>query len=387
MTKIETLVAELRQASEMYYNSDKTLMSDAEFDTKVRQLREVDPDNAFLKVVGAPPSQHLTKAKHKIPMGSLNNCSREGDKANPSYAEWHQKQGNNAVCLMHKLDGSSIELIYQDGRLVQAITRGDGITGEDITRNAIKFKGVPRLVKGFSGSVRGEALLKIQSFADHFAGQAANPRNAANGTVRRSDGTGSEHINFIAYDVLPENQPLMYHHQKLELLAKLGFDVVWFRMCENADEVLALQQGIAGVRGNLNYEIDGLVAIVDDIEKFVLLGWRDNRPKGGIAFKFEAMEATTKLLGIKLSIGHTGAVIPTADLAPVQIGGVTVTSALLNNYEEIERLGLGIGDTVRITRRGDVIPKIEGVVSKQLRCPCCGFEGTEEQQTLRHSKS
>jgi DNA ligase (NAD+) len=360
-SQLENLVTELRAASEVYYNTGKTLLTDGEFDAKVRELRELDPNNDFLKDIGAPVSQHLTKAKHTIPMGSLSNCSRDGDKANPSYAEWHEKQGNNAVCLMHKLDGSSIELVYIDGKLAQAITRGDGITGEDVTKNALRFKGVLSSVPGFSGSVRGEALLLLKDFREHFKDQA-NPRNAANGTVRRSDSQGSEHLSFITYDILSEHHtPYKTHRAKLEYLGELGFNVVWFRVLDNPTDVLAIHQETAGSRDSLPYEIDGMVAIVDDISKFNDLGWRDNRPKGGIAFKFQAMEAATKLLGVKLSIGHTGAIIPTADLAPVVIGGVTVTSALLNNYEEIERLGIAINDQVKVIRTGDVIPKIIGV--------------------------
>jgi DNA ligase (NAD+) len=355
----ELLQTTLRAAANAYYNSGKTLMSDAEFDSKVAQLRELDPTNSFLSEIGAPPSQHLSKAKHKIPMGSLNNCSRDGDKANPSFKEWHEKAGNREVCLMHKLDGSSVELIFEDGSLKQAITRGDGLTGEDITQNARKFKGIPSVFAGFSGSVRGEALLLLKDFQDHFKDQA-NPRNAANGTVRRSDGTGSEHISFIAYDVLADGLNFETHEKKLKFLSH-AFNVVWYRVLALTDDVLQIHQETGMTRDSLPYEIDGLVAIVDEVARFNNLGWRDNRPKGGVAFKFQAMEATTKLLGIKLSIGHTGAIIPTADLAPVEIGGVTVTSALLNNYEEIERLGIALNDQVKVIRTGDVIPKIIGV--------------------------
>lgn len=379
MQKVEELVRELHDASAAYYNSGTSLMSDADYDTKVKQLRELDPNHTFFREVGAPLAEHLSKAKHKIPMGSLNNCSRDGDKANPSFKEWHKKIGNLEVCLMHKLDGSSIELIYEDGGLKQALTRGDGDTGEVVTQNAIKFKSVPARVGGFTGSVRGEALLLLEDFRQHFI-EHANPRNAANGTVRRSDGTGSKYLSFIAYDVITEDQEFFNHSEKLEFLKESGFNSVWYRTLKHSDDVLEFHEHIAGVRQDLPYEIDGLVVITEDIAKFNELGWRDNRPKGGIAFKFQALEATTELLGIKLSVGHTGAIYPTADLAPVEIGGVTVSSALLNNYEEIERLGVAIHDQVKVIRAGDVIPKIIGVafpspdrqpIFPPGKCPSC----------------
>jgi DNA ligase (NAD+) len=373
MDQVKKIEAQLRKASEAYYNTGEALMTDTQFDQLKNELATLDPNNPFLKEIGAPVAKHLEKVKHKIPMGSLSNCTRDGDKANPSFAEWHNKLGQPPVCVSHKLDGSSVELIYEKGKLVQAITRGDGEYGEDITRNARNFKGVPqKLPTEFTGSVRGEALLLLKDFEEHFQGQA-NPRNAANGTVRRSDGSKTEHITFIAFNCDGEHET---YDQRLRWLEEAQFTAVWHLIIDegtypgtdkpitNTDKVLEIQAQQANTRDSLPYEIDGLVIRVNNEEKFKSLGIRDNRPKGGIAFKFQAMEAITKLVGVKLSLGHTGAVIPTADLAPCQIGGVTVTSALLNNYEEIERLDVAVGDQVYVIRTGDVIPKITGVAVK-----------------------
>jgi DNA ligase (NAD+) len=354
----------LRKASQAYYNTGETTITDEQFDKLKLKLQELDPNNSFLKEIGAPIAAHLEKVKHTIPMGSLNNCSKEGDKANPSFAEWHEKRGKHEVCIMHKLDGSSIELIYKEGKLTQAITRGDGEYGEDVTQNARKFKGIPtQLTTPFTGSIRGEALLLKKDFEEHFT-DTANPRNAANGTVRRSDGDRAKHITFIPYDCITENLNTKTHNQRLDYIDNLGFTAVWRLVVNSTEKVVEIHDKEGNTRDSLPYEIDGLVIRVNDDEKFKELGERDNRPKGGIAYKFQAMEATTKLLGVKLSLGHTGAVYPTADLAPVQIGGVTVTSALLNNYEEIERLGIAINDEVKVVRRGDVIPKVEGLIKK-----------------------
>lgn len=370
--QVKELVEELRAAREAYYNTNKPIMSDAAYDDKERLLRSLDPDNSFFQTVGTPPprASHLQKVKHTIPMGSLSNCTRDGDKANPSFDEWHEKTGRGEVCVMHKLDGSSIELIYEKGKLVQAITRGDGITGEDVTQNARRFKGVPQETnnKLFTGSVRGEAMLFLDSFGKYFQDQA-NPRNAANGTVRRSDGDRAHRITFVPFDCLVEQGaglPITTHNQRLSFMETLGFDPVWRLVFDQGDtaKVLEVHEREANTRDSLPYEIDGLVVRLNKDADFDMLGERDNRPKGAVAFKFKASEATTELLDVKVSIGHTGAIIPTADLAPVEIGGVTVRSALLNNYEEIERLRIAIGDEVRVIRTGDVIPKIIGVAQE-----------------------
>ena len=357
---IKKLVEELQLASDSYYNSDQTLLTDADFDKKVAELKELDPDNPFLKLVGSPPEgTHLTKVKHRIPMGSLSNATRDGDKSNQSYEDWHKKH-DQPVFFSHKLDGSSVEIIYKNGRLIQAITRGDGITGEDVTQNVRKFKNVlEQLKKPFTGSIRGEALLNLDDFAKYFEGEK-NPRNSANGTVRRSDGTQAEHMRFIAFDVI-NGEMFTTQQQKLDYILGLGLDIVYGVLCGNSREVIDEHDRVANERDQLPYEIDGMVAIVNDLARCRALGERDNRPKGAVAFKFKARETTTKLLGVKLTIGHTGAIVPTANLAPVQLGGVTVTSALLNNFEEIERLGIAVNDEVKVVRTGDVIPKVIGV--------------------------
>jgi len=388
--QLKEVTSKLMEADRAYYNTGSSIMSDAEYDELKDYVREKCPDHPILSSVGAPVADHLTKAEHKIPMGSLNNCSRDGDNATPSFREWHARRIKDVgiesemaeLLVMHKLDGSSVELIYKDGILVQAITRGDGHFGEDITRNARKFKNVPvRIPIRSDLHVRGEAILLKEDFEKHF-GDAANARNAANGTVRRSDGDRAQCISFIAFDVIGDDE-FVSHSEKLVFLQSLGFEVVWFVLHHTVDDVYATHQQVASDRAGLDVEIDGLVVFFNDSDVFSDLGVRDNRPKGGIAFKFKAMEATTKLLGVKLTVGHTGAIIPTADLAPVHIGGVTVTSALLNNFEEIERLRVAVGDEVKVIRSGDVIPKVIGVANEAAdreqiftptNCPVCFSE-------------
>lgn len=351
-------------------------MTDAEFDAAKARLKEIDPDNPFIKQVGAPPSGHLTEVEHTIPMGSLENASNAQE-----FETWFQRW-NQPVIAMLKLDGSSIALTYVDGRLVRAVTRGNGLVGEDVTQNIRNFRNIPlKVADNFTGSVRGEAMLKIKDFRDHFPG-AANPRNAANGTVRRSDGTGSEYLVFYAFDV-KNGEQFKCHRNKLMFLQNIGFDTVPFVVHKTANGVLDYHQHTQSERDKLPIEIDGLVVRVDDEQAFIEAGERNMRPRAAIAFKFKAMEAITTLDGIELTMGHTGAIIPTAKLSPISIGGVTVVSALLNNFDYIRDLGVAIGDKVVVSRRGDVIPHIEGVheeapdrkpIEEPTECIKCGSE-------------
>jgi DNA ligase (NAD+) len=371
--RAKALAKKLSAASAAYYNSDKTTMSDEEFDKLKAELQKLMPNHPFLAQVGAPLAAHLSKAKHNQPMGSLNNSNDEAE-----YRKWHAKH-NKAVVAMWKMDGSSIGLTYENGTLVQAITRGDGFEGEDVTQNARLFKNLPSSVPGFTGSVRGEALLRLKDFQNHFK-DGTNPRNVANGTVRRSTGERAEHISFVAFD-MKNGGNFKTHKARLDELAKMGFEVVPHQFCKNADEAVGWHTIIAASRASLEYEIDGIVMRVNDESAFLKLGERDNRPKGGTAFKFKAMEATTILESVELSIGTDGRIVPTANLKKVHIGGVDVRRALLNNFEEVERLKVQIGDEVKVIRAGDVIPKIMGVakagtnrtpINVPTTCPACG---------------
>jgi DNA ligase (NAD+) len=370
------LARKLLLASEAYYNSGTSTMSDDEFDKLRAQLEEIDPNHPFLKQIGAPlpKESHLTMVKHKIPMGSLNNSNNAEE-----YEVWHNKHGLEVVA-MHKMDGSSIEIIYDAGDFKQAITRGDGFEGEDVTKNVIKFKNVPmKLSKPFTGSVRGEAVLDLKSFAKHFPGQA-NARNTANGTVRRKSGENTEHLSFIAFDAA-NGVAHKTHSDKLAYLAKLGFEVVPYEVCKTAKDVIVYHKKRGDNRDKLLFEIDGVVVRINDEAAFQKLGERSQKPKGATAFKFKSMGGTTKLVSVDLSVGTNGAIIPTANLEPLQIGGVTIRRALLNNFEEIEKLKVQIGDEVKVIRAGDVIPKIIGVarpgdsrvpIKQPTQCPHCG---------------
>jgi DNA ligase (NAD+) len=372
---INKIVKLLEEASNAYYNSDETLISDVEFDALKEQLRQLDPTHKFLLEVGFKPTEMLAQVNHKIPMGSLNKTTVE------DFPNWHKKM-KGPYCGSLKMDGSSIEIIYVMGRFVQAVTRGDGVTGEDVTQNVRKFKNIPRMMNDkFTGSVRGEAILHIEDFQKFFTDKA-NPRNAANGTVRRKDGDRAEHLRFYAFD-LANGRKFGTHKEKLLYLEKNGFDVV--SNVERGSDIGVLNWfNLMGEnRNSLPFEIDGVVIRLDDETAFDAEGESGGCPKGAVVLKWEAMKAETVLIDVELTIGHTGAIIPTGKFNPVPIGGVTVSSVLLNNFDYIKGLGLEIGDTVLVERAGDVIPHVVRVVSKPKSrkpiiiptdCPFCGFK-------------
>lgn len=370
---INKIVKLLKEASEAYYNSDETLISDVEFDALKEQLKQLDPTHEFLSEVGFKPTEMLTQVKHQIPMGSLNKTTVE------DFPTWHKKmKGPYSGSL--KMDGSSIEIIYVNGRFVQAVTRGDGIIGEDVTQNVRKFKNVPLTMNDkFTGSVRGEAILHIEDFQKYFSDKA-NPRNAANGTVRRKDGDRAEHLRFYAFDSA-NGKKFKTHTEKLQYLKNNGFDVV--RHITRGEDVISWFNIIGQIRSSLSFEVDGIVIRLDDEVAFETEGEHGSCPKGAVVLKWEAMKAETVLIDVELTIGHTGAIIPTGKFNPVPIGGVTVSSVLLNNFDYIKGLDLEIGDTVLVERAGDVIPHVVKVVSKPkcrkpiilpTNCPFCGFK-------------
>lgn len=373
---MEKIVAKLEEADKAYYNSDKPVLTDAEYDRLKSDLRNLAPNHPQLSSVGAPIPEHLTKVKHEIQMLSLDNANDAEE-----YKKWHAKH-NKPVIVMDKLDGSSIEIIYRGGEIHSAITRGDGIQGEMVVQNVKKFKNVPcKLTNDFSGSIRGEAMLLIADFKKHFT-DTANPRNAANGTVRRKSGTNAEHLSFFAFDA-KNGMTFKTHANKLEFVKTLGFDIVEYTVCLNADDAIKYHEKRADVRDKLDKEIDGLVCRINNEIEFEKMGIGHKRPKGARAFKFKAMGGVSVLEDVVWTVGHTGQVCPTARVTPINIGGTTVSNAFLNNPDEIERLGIQLGDEINVIKAGDVIPKITGLARKgnsrrpipiPSKCPSCGHK-------------
>jgi DNA ligase (NAD+) len=385
--RVHELENRILKAKQAYYYGGHPILTDAEYDALEDELRELDSDNAVLAMVGAPLAADamLTKARHRIPMGSQSKVNDEAE-----FRTWYEKsvQGGGVHASI-KGDGASAAAYYEAGALAQAISRGDGVEGEDITANAAKFKGLPLRVFGtdgigFTGAVRFEVILTVADWTVLDPNRTKNPRNAGSGIMGRKNGQGAELLSCFAFglDEQTGGQPRVFatESEKLERLLALGFQVIPNLHCDTAEQAIAYFQAISASRDALPFWIDGVVFKVEELERQAALGVTANRPKGQIAWKFDSKGAETTLLGYSISVGHTGALIPTAHLEPVEIGGTTVSNALLNNWDEIARLDVAVGDRVWLIKANDIIPKITGVrgrpesrqqITEPTQCPVC----------------
>lgn len=403
------LRATLVHHERLYYVEDRPEISDGEFDGLMRELQALEsqhpslvtPDSPTQRVGGAP-RQGVEKANHSSQMLSLDNAFDEGELRDFDRRA-RERVGADSITYVGELkfDGVSLSLRYHDSRLALALTRGDGRQGEVVTPNARTIRSVPLAVpaqvvksSGLAASfeVRGEVVMPKASFQKLNADpklkeKFANPRNAAAGALRMLDAsvTARRRLDFFAYMLLVdgvEERPT--HWESLEVLERLGFKVDRGReRIDGADALLAFRETRLAERESLPYEIDGLVFKVDRADLRRLLGATSKAPRWAIACKPVAQQVETVVNGIDIQVGRTGAVTPRALLEPVQVGGVTVSRATLHNEDEIERLGLQIGDRVLLERSGDVIPKIlrvvqEGESRRPFRmpsvCPVCGAD-------------
>jgi DNA ligase (NAD+) len=406
--QIERLRDELRRHEYLYYVLDRPEITDAEYDTLMRRLQELEsrhpelvtPDSPTQRV-GGKPREGFVKVPHSAPMLSLDNALDEGELRDFDRRVRELLKGRPYRYVAElKMDGLSMAAHYSDGRLATALTRGDGLVGEDVTENARTIRSLPLRVRDGLDTfeVRGEVIMNRRAFEKLNAEREgeglprfANPRNAAAGALRALDPgmTASRKLDYYAYFLL-RNGDYYYdsHWESLEALEKMGFKVnSQRRLCNSVDELLEFCAEWERGRDALPYEIDGVVAKVDSVQQQRALGWTAKAPRWAIAFKFAARQAETVVENIGVQVGRTGALTPVAHLAPVNVGGVTVSRATLHNEDEIERLGVQIGDTVLVERSGDVIPKVVRVVREgQSRkkfdmprhCPVCGGDVVRE---------
>ena len=401
--EIARLRDELRHYEHLYYVQDRPEVTDAEYDALMRHLQKLEGEHPELitpdsptQRVGGKPRDGFNKVRHSTAMLSLDNALNEGelrefdrrvrDLLGPDVAFQYATE--------LKLDGLSLAVHFKDGKFVQAITRGDGTTGEEVTENARTIKSLPLSVKGdlHEFEVRGEVIMTRRAFNRlndecDLEGKPrfANPRNAAAGALRNLDAsvTSSRQLEFQAYFLLVNGAPAFASHwESLNVLHSMGFKVNPNRkLCANVDELAAHFQSWEAQRDGLPYEIDGMVAKIDSIAQQRILGWTAKAPRWAIALKFAARQERTVVENIGIQVGRTGALTPVAHLTPVVVSGVTVSRATLHNGDEIARLELQIGDTVLIERSGDVIPKVVRVVEQGVNrrpfqmpteCPVCG---------------
>jgi DNA ligase (NAD+) len=356
--RIAALEHLVRRYQDSYYNGEAEI-SDAEFDGLWEELKALDPENAVLKKIGEDGADGFPKAKHLIPMGSQEKA------ANPEeFRAWAEAANFPVYVVQYKLDGASLELQYEKGVLKRAVTRGNGVIGDEITRNARRMRGVPeKLDLDFSGGVRGEVVMPRDIWRKKYTDKA-NCRNAANGIMRRKDGIGCEDLSLIAYDAAAAGDDYYFKDEieKIKWLGGRGFAVTETREFAGAEDVIAYRAGVSENREKLPYDIDGLVVKDKNTDMADL---RRARPEKQIAFKFDLESAVSILRDVEWS--ESGATYtPIGIVDPVRLAGTTVQRANLNNPDMIRAMGLKIGSAVTVVKRGEIIPKIEGLAQSEL---------------------
>ncbi len=430
------LRAELNEHFYRYHVLDAPIVSDAEYDALIGELRQIEeahpdlitPDSPTQRVGGAA-AEGFAKVRHASPILSLPNAF-DGD----SIRAWRERIQRYAeqngiehlerldeVVVEPKIDGLTIVLTYENGLLTQAATRGDGTVGEDITANARTIKSVPLALRGKTEdggrslddgrwtmddlpaklSIRGEAFMFVKDFDRLVAEQQAqgktayaNPRNTAAGALRQLDPriTAQKTLNVLCYAVVDwsPGQAPSTQWDTLAALKNMGFPTPSAKKFSTLDEAIGYCESFASKRDSFGFEIDGLVIKINDLRLAAQLGFVGRDPRGAIAFKFPARESTTKLLDVVVNVGRTGNLTPNAVLEPVQIGGITISNATLHNYDDIARKDIRIGDRVMVKRAGDVIPYVAGpvvaartgeerVIEPPTHCPFCGTQVTRRE--------
>ena len=407
-SKLEDLRRQLNEYSYRYHVLDDPTVPDAEYDRLYQELVELErkhpdlviPADSPTQRVGEQPISEFAEVRHEVPMLSLDNAFSDEDMA----AFDKRVRDRLDVAEIHytaevKLDGLAISLLYEQGKLVRAATRGDGATGEDVTSNIRTIKSIPLALRpaAFPARLeaRGEVFMTRAGFEELNNRQRkqeeklfANPRNAAAGSLRQLDPriTAERPLQFLAHGIgivnggeLPSS-----HFDILQSLKTWGLPVsAETERVAGIDECIGFYRKIAETRARLPYEIDGVVFKVDDLAQQAALGFVSRAPRWAVACKFPPEEAVTEVLDIEVQVGRTGALTPVARLEPVRVGGVTVTNATLHNMDEVERKDVRVGDTVVVRRAGDVIPEVARVLPERRpqetqkfsmpgNCPVCG---------------
>ena len=413
----------IREADHAYYVLDRPVLSDAEYDRLMAELAAMEREHPELVTADSPtqrvsgaPSEKFARLEHREPMLSLGNIQTD-EELGEFDDRVHRLLGLPAedrpgyVC-EPKLDGLAVELVYEDGALVQGSTRGDGVQGEDVTPNLrVVGEGGAGANRGVLARLRGEAPRRIEVRGEvllqktHFEAMNrlilrqggepfANPRNAAAGSLRQLDWriTATRPLSFIAYEALtPEGGPWKTHWEKLQELSRMGFEVnAENRLCRGVEEVKRYRDEMERRRFELPYDTDGVVVKVDDLDWRRRLGAATKFPRWAVAYKYPPQEETTRVKEIWASVGRTGVLTPVCEVEPVRIGGALVSRATLHNEDELRRKDIRIGDWVLIRRAGEVIPEVVKPIRERRtgeereftfpdRCPVCGARVVREE--------
>ena len=408
LQRIMQLRAQLSEANAAYYQKDAPTLSDPEYDVLLRELQALEnrypqwhSADSPTQRVGAAPLNHFAEIHYRVPMTSLDNVFDDA-----GFADWlvrvYKGLGHEQVSMSAepKFDGLSVNIRYENGRLLQAGTRGDGSTGEDVTSNVRSIRNVPLQLKGKNWpnilEVRGEVVIPVAAFERlnderlrNHENPFANPRNAAAGSLRQLDSqvTAQRPLAFFPWGWGEVNAPLAETHlEVLQQLAGWGFEVTsYLSKIDHLDDCREYYLKMQNLREQMPFEIDGLVFKVNDLHERERLGFTARAPRWAIAYEFPAHEEKTVVEDILASVGRTGVITPVAQLRPVQVGGVTVSRASLHNQDEVDRKDIRVGDTVLVRRAGDVIPEVVMVILEARpehtqpwqipdHCPICGSE-------------
>ena len=414
--RIYQLREELHTHNYNYYVLNSPVISDIEFDHLMRELQDLEAkypetydENSPTMRVGSDISKEFVQVEHKYPMLSLGNTYSEEEVTD--FYERVRKSLNEEfeICCEMKFDGTSISLTYEDGKLVRAVTRGDGVKGDDVTNNVKTIRTVPLVLKGDNYpkefEIRGEILMPWEVFENLNREREAkeeplfaNPRNAASGTLKQQNSAvvASRKLDAYLYYLLGENLPCDGHYENLQEARKWGFKISdTMRKVKTLQEVFDFIKYWDTERKNLPVATDGIVLKVNSIRQQKNLGYTAKSPRWAIAYKFQAEKALTKLQKVTYQVGRTGAITPVANLDPVQLSGTIVKRASLHNADIIESLDLHEGDMVYVEKGGEIIPKITGVDmasrtpdSKPVRfithCPECGEPLTRFDDEAAH---
>ena len=413
---------EIEYHNNLYYNEDKPLISDMEYDALMRELKQLEQEYPELlkneenkessptEKIGGTASEKFSKVRHRVPMLSLSNTYNISEiedfdkRIKKIILSENVKENSKKLeyILELKLDGLSISLIYENGALVQAVTRGDGQVGEDVTENIMEIRTIPKkLKKNVSLEVRGEIILPISSFnrinqerEDDGEDVFANPRNAASGTIRQLDKTivAERGLDcYLYYLVNAENYGINTHLESIEYIEKLGFKTT--KIFEKYTDFKELEKSIDkwhNDRKKLDYETDGLVIKVNNFALYETLGYTTKSPRWAIAYKFPAEQVKTKLMDVTFQVGRTGVITPVAELEAVNLSGSVVKRASLHNFDEIRRKDIKIGDNVIVEKAAEIIPQVVNVVfndrtgeeieiQEPANCPVCNSELAHEE--------
>jgi len=380
--EIKRLAGELRLHRYLYYNKQPRI-SDQIFDALMQRMRQIDPTNEVLKETGSPADKDSGWPKanhHYAPLKSLDNAMTVDE-----FSQWVARlQVKGRVCVLEdKFDGLTVELFYDEGNLVQAITRGDGNVGEDITINVKKMKFVKtELKEKITASLRGEIMLFSEDFKEITKTENyANPRNAASGICKRFDGKYCDKLCVVLYDMVSPDITFSWETEKMDYIAHtLDLVTANYKLISPPEVVVRRQEYMDKIRSTLPYNIDGLVIKINSIQTQKEAGFLPSGdPKAMVAFKFDARGVATQLLDIEYTVGRTGIITPNGVLDPINIDGSMVKAASIHNVDELERLKIGVGDLVLVVKAGEIIPKITAVIKSAgksakvpTKCPACG---------------